>query len=43
MGGQRLTPTALLREGEPVPNLRVVGWTAGKVWKNAENLASTGI
>jgi hypothetical protein len=43
VGGQRYMPTALRREGEPVRNLRVAGWTAGAVLKGAENLASAGI
>jgi hypothetical protein len=43
VGGQRHRQTALPREGDPVPKLRVAGWTAGTVWKGAENLASAGI
>ena len=35
----RFTP----RERDPVPIVQESGWAPGSVWKDAENLASTGI
>jgi hypothetical protein len=42
MGAQRHTP-ATLPMNDPVPIVQEAGYASGPVWKDAENLASTGI
>jgi hypothetical protein len=43
IGGRPRPRPFFLGERDPVPILQKGGWALGPMWKNAENLASTGI